>query len=258
METMKDKLLNRMFKKVENVVIDISTNSIGLKKDGSIFTVIKDDEGYTLNENIFDQMSVTFPAYAQAVPLEQVKHLDMVLDSKGEIFGWVVDKKPKTLEVMRTTGQITRVSPAKANLLGTGQTIMVITNTFSSMDSQSLQTMMLLSENGDSSNSMLPFLLSQQGNQQMNPMMLAALVSKGNSSIDPMMLAMMMQSNTNQQKTAYIPSTHLIKALVEAKNDGNEITITQAEYALEAERIASMNTQVPQMNPMMLALLLGK
>lgn len=260
MSTMKDKLLNRMFKKVENVVIDISTNSIGLKKDGSIFTVVTDEDGYTLHENIFDQMSFTFPAFAQAVPIEQVNHLDMVLDSKGEIFGWVIDKKPKTLEVMRTTGQITRVAPAKANLLGAGQTIMVITNTFASMDQNSMQLMMLLGDKdnstNDTSSKMLPFLMMQQAqqNQQMNPMMLA-LLSQGSSDIDPMMLAMLMQQQ--QKPQTYIPSTALIENLVNARKDGNEIAIAQAEYALDVEQRNASNVQ-QSMNPMLLAMMLGK
>lgn len=196
----KNKFMDRMFKEVENVVIDMTTNSIGIKRDGSVYTICKDEEGeYGLSENILEEMSANIPAFAQSTPLDKVKEKDLILNASGDVVGWVIKKMPKSLKVLKTTGHVTNIVPAKANLFGQGQNVMVVSSMMGDNLQGSLPMLMAMSDDESSMKEMIPFLMMSNSGQAMDPMMMAMMMSKGSGDNDMMKTMMMMQMMQGQQ-----------------------------------------------------------
>lgn len=192
-----DKLVDKMFKKVENVVYDLTTNSIGVKKDDSVFSLVKDEDTYVISENILADFAQAIPAFAKSVSVNDVKIEDLILDSAGNPYGWVLKVNDKSLKVLKLNGTTSNVVPSKVGLLGSGQTVMVISSLMQS-NGQALDPMMLmmLSENSD----MLPMFMMMQSqnastdNNQMNQLLPLLMMSKGKKgSSDEMMKMILMQ-----------------------------------------------------------------
>lgn len=229
---MLQKMMDRMFKKVDGVVYDMTANSIGITKGDSVFTVGQTEGGeYELVENLLASLSAPIPAIARSVPLAQVKELDMILSQDGEPFGWVVKVNPKSLSVIKPNGTRTNVVPAKVNLLGQGQTVMVVSSLGAGGQMDPMMIMAMMGEDGDMSD-MLPFLMMQGGNMDMNAMMPLLMMSKmgkgeGEGGSDMMKMMMLQQMMAAQQGT------------------------TPAEPGAQANPFGAMN-------PMMLALMMGK
>lgn len=196
-----DKLVDKMFKKVDDVVYDLTTNSIGVKKDGSIFSIVKDENGsFLLSENILADFAQAIPAFAKSVPVSDVKVEDLILSSDGKPYGWVMKVNEKSLKVLKLNGTASTVVPSKVGLLGTGQTVMVVSSLMA-QNGGAIDPMMLMMLGEDSD--MLPmFMMMQQNtqdNNQMNQMlpMLMMMKNKGKGSSDEMMKFMMMQQMMN-------------------------------------------------------------
>lgn len=200
-EIMFDKMMSRMFRKVDGVVFDLTTNSIGIRKDDSVFTMGEDG---SLNENLFADMSAAIPAFARATPLNSVKIGDLLVSQSGDPFGFVTKINEKSLGVLKTNGTNSTVSPAKVNLLGQGQTVLIV----GSIDVGGMDPMMLMamSEGEDNSDLFMMMSMMNQTNgtdsgQSMmnNPMMMMAMMKgKGGGSND-MMKMMMLQQMMGQQ-----------------------------------------------------------
>lgn len=205
-----DKMMKRMFRKVEGVVYDMTTNSIGIKKDGSVFTMSSDT--CELNENLFEDMSASIPAFAKAVPLANVKVGDLVVSQAGEPFGFVTKVNEKSLGVLKPNGTVSTVSPAKVNLLGQGQTMMVVSPLAGGVGGMDPMMLMALTDDeGDNSELfMLMSLMNQPAgtsdanNVMSNPLMMMALMKSGDKSSGPsdIMKMMMMQQMMGQQPQA--------------------------------------------------------
>lgn len=185
---LKDKILSRMFKEVNDVVIDITTNTIGVKINNSIYSVSKDgDDEYELVENIFGDMSVSIPAFAQSTLLENVKEGDLVLSSDGSALGWVTKKTPKTLKVIKVDGHLTTVSPAKSNILSQGPSVMVVSSMMGDNLKDSLPMIMAMSDDTSSLKELIPMLMMSQ-QSDMNPMMMAMMMGDGDNDMIKMMI----------------------------------------------------------------------
>lgn len=188
-----DKLMNRMFRKVENVVFDLTANSIGIRRGESIFTMGEDG---SLNENMFADMSAPIPAFAKSIKLADVKVGDLVIAQDGEPFGFITAVNPKSLRVLKPTGTCSTVVPSKVNLLGQGQTVMVVTpiTTAGGIDPMML---MAMSDDSEDTSKMLMMMSMLQGGQtgEMNPMMMMAMMkgSDGEGSKDFMKMMMLQQ-----------------------------------------------------------------
>ena len=229
---MLQKMMDRMFKKVAGVVYDMTANSIGITKGDSVFTVCQTEGGeYELVENLLASLSAPIPAIARSVPLAQVKELDMILSQDGEPFGWVVKVNPKSLSVIKPNGTRTNVVPAKVNLLGQGQTVMVVSSLGAGGQMDPMMIMAMMGDDGEMSD-MLPFLMMQGGNMDMNAMMPLLMMSRmgkgeGEGGSDMMKMMMLQQMMAAQQGT------------------------TPVEPGAQANPFGAMN-------PMMLALMMGK
>ncbi len=153
----------------------------------------------------------------------------MILSQDGEPFGWVVKVNPKSLSVIKPNGTRTNVVPAKVNLLGQGQTVMVVSSLGAGGQMDPMMIMAMMGEDGDMSD-MLPFLMMQGGNMDMNammPLLMMSKMGKGEGGSDMMKMMMLQQMMAAQQGT------------------------TPVEPGAQANPFGAMN-------PMMLALMMGK
>ncbi len=211
------KMINRMFKKVDGVKLDFMSGNIGLERDGSIFTIqevekpeLKDGESekpseYYLSENLFAEMAMDMPAFAQATPLNKVQPRDLVLDQAGNVMGWATSATDKSIKIIKPNGQSTTYSPSKVEMMGGGRTVMVISSMMTgNMNSMMPMLMLMQDEDGDDSGGMkdmmMPLMMMQMGGQGqemeggMNPMMMMMMLGKesGDSSMKEMLPMMMM------------------------------------------------------------------
>lgn len=227
-------LMDRIFKKVEGVVYDMSTNSIGVKQNGSIFSVTKNEDGkWDLIENPIESFAAGIPAFAKAIPLDQVQPGNLILSQSGEPYGWVTNVNPNTLRVLKPNGSCTNISPAKVNLLGQGKTVMVV-------------------------NSMM-------SGGSIDPMMLLALKDDGMDMSELMMF--MAMSNNNTAQTAQPGATPAVNPMANMlpfmllgnKDKGSGSSDDMLKMLAMQGFMGQNNAQNPMgMDPMMLALLLGK
>lgn len=207
------KMMERMFKKVDGVVYDMTTNAVGITKGDSIFTVGKNEEGeYELVENMLASLSAPIPAWARAVPLDQVKELDMILSQDGQPFGWVTKVNKSSMRVLKPNGTQSNVVPSKVNLLGQGQTVMVVSSMGTGAQTGAMDPMMLMAMMGDDADmsDLMPMMLMMQGQggagvggmdmSQMLPFMMMSKNSDGDSS--EMMKLMMLSQMMGQQQGA--------------------------------------------------------
>ena len=221
-----EKMINKMFRRVDGVVFDITTGTIGIEKDGSVFTLGSDG---LLAENMFAEMSAPIPAFAKAIKLSEVKLGDLVINQIGEPFGFVTKLNEKSLGVLKTNGTISTVSPAKVNLLGEGQTIMVVQN----LGAGGIDPMMLmLMGDGEGSDEMFIMLsMMQSGNSGnvsgMNNMLPMLLLSKnkdtskgsgsGGDMFQKMMMMQMMTQGTSTDGSMNMMNNPMLMALMLGK-----------------------------------------
>lgn len=207
-----EKLQDRMFKKVNNVVWDMQTGSLGVETDEGIASLVGEGEDAEISYNIFTEMAMPIPAFAQSTSLENVKVGD-IIQYKNKVKGWViaVDHKPATPQVLNADGSVkaeakseTRKfkmmkpdgmsgnwTPPKVSMLGMGTGgVMVV---------QSLLTMLPGGENGleGMQKSLMPLMMmgGEESMDEMLPMLLMSQMSgsgDGNSMLNTMMLMKMM------------------------------------------------------------------
>ena len=221
-----EKMINKMFRRVDGVVFDITTGTIGIEKDGSVFTLGSDG---LLAENMFAEMSAPIPAFAKAIKLSEVKLGDLVINQSGEPFGFVTKLNEKSLGVLKTNGTVSTVSPAKVNLLGEGQTIMVVQN----LGAGGIDPMMLmLMGDGEGSDEMFIMLsMMQSGNSGnvsgMNNMLPMLLLSKnkdtskgsgsGGDMFQNMRMMQMMTQGTSTDGSMNMMNNPMLMALMLGK-----------------------------------------
>lgn len=182
-----NKLADRFFKKVDNVVMDLQTGSVGIQNGDSVYTFSHDEaEGDTINENMFAMFSMPLPAFAQATPLDQIKVGDLI--AKDTAVGWVTKVNKKTVTVMKTDGGTFNFSPPKNTLMGESQNVMVVRNMMGdseglgNMQNMLMPLMMMGGDNSDIESMMPMLLMSQSGmmgdgsNNMLQMMMLAKMM----------------------------------------------------------------------------------
>jgi hypothetical protein len=174
--------LNKLIRKVETLVWDLSSGKLGIQSLDGIITLETAGEGsaqtFNVSLNPFDAFAHRIPAYAVNTPNADIELGDIIVGA-NEILGWVVKKNQASLEILKKDGQITRYSPVKTQIFGTNG-YMVVKNLFnllgtdgaSNMQSQLLPLMMMGSDSGIDMESILPMMLMQsqtgQGGTGMN------------------------------------------------------------------------------------------
>ena len=208
---MQDKLMNRFFRSVDNVVWDLFTGKIGVQTEEGIITLEGTGEDAQIVVNIMDQFGTPIPAYAQSTPLQAIQAGDLVY-AKGKPKGWVVsvserpatDDKPavKKFTLMTTSGMTTSWTPPKVSMLGFESGVMVLKSLIqllpsgqtglSSLQNNILPMMMIAGDNVDMEK-ILPFMLFTQtqgnggdSNNLMQTMFMMSMMKGGSNPMENM------------------------------------------------------------------------
>ena len=186
-----NKMADRFFKKVDDVVLDLQTGTVGISRNDSVFTLEfeGDDKTPCVNENMLAMLSMPIPAFAQATDMKSVKVGDLIVKEKSA--GWVIKINEKSLTVMKTDGGTFNFSPPKNTLMGQQQNVMVIRNMMGDTAGlQGMQSMlmplMMMGGDNDLEDLMPMVLMSQSGmmgdqsgsNNMLQMMMMAKMFSK--------------------------------------------------------------------------------
>ena len=170
-----NKFMNRLFRRVGNVVWDLMSNSVGVQTDAGILTFVINpgqdgaDDTYTVSANPIDSMGLSIPAFATQRPIEDVNIGDLVVGDTA-ILGWVVGKTAASLKLLDHNGMTKNWTPVKVQVLG-GSGVLVVQNllnlTGSAEGAQnfgaSLLPLLALGGGDDKLEKLIPFLLMQSG-----------------------------------------------------------------------------------------------
>lgn len=138
-----NKYMNRLFRKVDGLVWDLTSGATGIKKNDGIYTLstitapvaaapaagdvaaVAAVEGeYQVNINPFDSFSVSIPAFAVQVPLEKVNPGDLIIGADGPA-GWVTKVRDRSLALMDANGLNKSYTPQKTAVLGADGVLVV-------------------------------------------------------------------------------------------------------------------------------------
>ena len=200
-----NKFMNRMFRKVGGLVWELTTGKLGISTDQGIYTLQIDGENCNIAVNPFDSFGIDVPAFGMATTFDKVEIGDIVVGDT-QILGWVIAKKESSLVLLDKTGMRKQYNPPKVQVLGSGMgDVLVVKNLFATAGGEAgaagiqsaLLPLLMLGDGDVDFDKIMPFLLMSgqtgQGGQAMNPLMLMMMAGKGKGSdIDPMMMMAMM------------------------------------------------------------------
>ena len=198
-----NKLMNRFFRKVDDVVWDLMTGRIGVKTADGIATLTGVGDDAQVELNMMEQFGFGLPAFAQNTPTIAVNVGDLVVGNKG-IQGWVIEKKEKSLVLMKPDGSRGSMTPPKVSMMGTEGGVMVLRSLnallpggdsgLGQMQSMLMPMLMMGGEDGIDFEKIMPMMLMGQMNMFGAP---AATDSTAAPAANPMaqMLPMMMMMN---------------------------------------------------------------
>jgi hypothetical protein len=201
------KMMNRMFRRVDNAVWDMMTGKIGIQTDDGIATIDGVGDDAQISINIMEQFGMPLPAFAQSTPVDAIKEGDFIYNANRPL-GWIVEKKEKSFRILKTDGTRTTWTPPKVTTigfdLGAGGPLVLrsLFNTLPGGESglAGLQGMLMpmLMLGGDVDlESMLPMILMSQ-----TGMMGGAAGGNGNM-IQMMMMMNMMKGGDNPMKNLF-------------------------------------------------------
>lgn len=184
-------LLEQLFKPINTVVWDLTTNKTGVKSTDGIYTLGEDG---TIEVNPFDGFSMELPAFSQLVPISDVKKGDVIV-SGGKATGWVLETAglttpatdgeghdtevpalKKAITAISLQGHVTRFRPKNVSMLGIKNGITVVRSPLTFGE-----------QTGEASglSAMLPLLMlsglgSEGGSTDMKSIMMLSMLSGGN------------------------------------------------------------------------------
>ena len=209
---MGEKMMNRFFRKIDNVKWDLFTGRIGVATSEGIVTIEGEGEDAQIVLNLMDQFGMPVPAFAQNTPLNAVAVGDLIFQGNN-IKGWVTEVVAKTtttvdtddatkpaktntevkrFKLMTPSGTSTTWTPPKVSMLGFDSGVMVL---------RSLMNMLPGGESGlNSMQGMLMPMMMMGGDmdlEKLMPMMLFSQLGASGTGADAMgangnMMQMMM------------------------------------------------------------------
>lgn len=216
------KLMDRFFRKVDNVCWDLSTGSIGLFTPEGIATIDGEGEDAQISINPIDQMGMGVPAFAQNTPVDDVKVGDLISVS-NRLTGWVTKKTAKQVTLMKVDGTSSTWTPPKTKMLDFASGVMVVrslgdmfgggTKGASALTGIQgmLMPMMMMGGEIDMDRMMPIILMSQMGALTTAEGEAASNPMAGMAQMMPMMLMTQMMSGNGNLKTGskgkYTPGT---------------------------------------------------
>lgn len=210
------KFLNRMFRKVDGVVWDLSSNTLGLQNSNGIYTLTRNTvtrEGgseetvFGISVNPFDAFGFPIPAFAQITKLGDIAVGDLVVGDKGAL-GWVTQVRDRSLQLLDQNGMTKNYTPPKLAVLNQDGALVVksLTGLFGEQGaanfSSALMPLLLAGDSlGSSLEEILPLLLLTQqqaggnGNvlaSALPTILMAKTLGRGNSKVEDLLLPMIL------------------------------------------------------------------
>lgn len=198
-----EKMLNKMFRKVDDAVWDLMTGRVGISTNDGIATLEGEGDDAQVTVNVFDDFGMPIPAFAQNTPVDQIKQGDLIYNAR-KVMGWVIEVPAEgkvTFKLLKPDGTRGEWRPPKTNSIGIdingAMVLRSLLNTVPGGDLGGLQGMlmpMLLMNDGDlggmDMEKMLPLMLMGQmgtagggaagGNNMMQAMMMMQMLKSGN------------------------------------------------------------------------------
>jgi hypothetical protein len=211
-----NKFVSRMFRRINGLVWDITTGTVGLKTEQGIYSLKSTPSAsdaavleHSISVNPFDDFGMAIPAFATQTAHADVEIGEIIVGDSG-IIGWVVDKTAAAFKVLDHNGFQKTYAPPSVQILGS-QGVLVVRNLFSLTGGASgaaglasnLMPLLMLGGGDEKIEKILPLLLmtGQMGGATagaapaggMNPLMLMMLMKDGglggvSGKMDPMML----------------------------------------------------------------------
>jgi len=201
------KMMGRMFRKVDEAVWDLMTGKIGIRTDDGIVTLEGAGEDAQISINVLEDFGLPLPAFAQNTPVDSIKDGDLIF-SASKVLGYVVKKTEKGFRILKLDGTLTSWNPPKVSMIGFDGVggALVLRSLFNTLpegekglaglQSNLLPMLMMMGDNLDL-DSMMPMILLGQ-----NGMMGGAAGGMGNM-FQTMMFASMMKGGDNPMKTMF-------------------------------------------------------
>lgn len=125
---MGEKLVNRFFRQVDNVVWDLTSGKVGvITADDEIVTLDGEGDSAQVVNNPFGDFGVPIPAFAQSIPTAEIKQGDLIYNAK-KVLGWIIGtpnlnptgkaKATRTFKLLKPDGTRGEWSPAKISSMG--------------------------------------------------------------------------------------------------------------------------------------------
>jgi hypothetical protein len=133
---MQSKFLDRLFRRVPELVWDITTGKLGVQGPDGIYTFESTEtligEGdnvevsteFSVSVNPLDGFGLPIPAFASPVKHEDIQVSDLIVGAKG-ILGWVKEKKANSLVLLDINGMTKQYTPPKVAIFGQDGSLVV-------------------------------------------------------------------------------------------------------------------------------------
>lgn len=144
-----NKILDRMFRKADGVVWDLMSGNIGIQTDEGIVTLTGEGDNAVISQNLFDEFGVVLPAFAQSIPVADVKTGDIIYRNSRNNVAWVIEKTvDNKFKLMKPNGETMGWTPPKVQMLGFDTGVMVLRSLISMLpngnaDMGSMQNMLM-------------------------------------------------------------------------------------------------------------------
>lgn len=195
-----NKILDRMFKKVDNVVWDISTGSLSIVTDDGLLSFVAPTEtnpnGSTSLNMMAEYAGIPIPAFAQSYDVDKVAVGDLIYNN-GAPMGWVIENKSEGQFKIHTINGIITEWRSPNVTFGITSGVLVLKSlismtgggeAFQGTSNNLMQMMMLsgMSGSDDRMSKMIPMMLMSGGlgggkesAGGMNPMMMMMMMGGG-------------------------------------------------------------------------------
>lgn len=194
-----NKLMDRFFRKVDNVSWDLMTGKIGLVTEDGLCTLDKDGDEYNVSVNPIEKFGIPLPAFAQNTQASDVKITDVVYTEK-KVLGWIVEIKDNgSFRILTPSGTTISWKPPKMQMFGFENGVLILRNLTSILPDgdkglngmkDMLLPMLMMGGNLDL-DKFMPILLmgGGMGGNMMQTMMMMSMMNggtpKGNTSGGP-------------------------------------------------------------------------
>lgn len=199
MDNFRERIMNKYFRRVDDVVWDLQTGKVGVNIEDGIATLEGEGDDAEVVVNIFDNFGIPIPAFAQNTPVDQINKGDLIYNTKkgSKEKGWVIEtpaKDGKIFKLLKTDGTRGEWRPPKQKSLGLDLS--------GAMVLRSLVNTLPEGGFGNMQNLLMPMLMGGMGDfddlEEMLPMMLMSQTggfggeSGGSGDMSSMMQNMMM------------------------------------------------------------------